>query len=53
MVNPNTIKIVTASIIAEAVTADFRDLSTKNNKIMTKEEKIIKWKNKMRKLDKK
>ncbi len=53
MVDPDTIKIVAASIIAEATITMYGGLSTKDRKMMTEEEKVQKWKNKMRKFDKK
>lgn len=52
MVDPDTIKIIAASIVAEATTAMHGGLSTKDKKIMSDEEKTQKWKNKMRKFDK-
>ena len=53
MVDPDTIKIIAASIVAEATTTMHGGLSTKDRKMITKEEKTQKWKNKMRKFDKK
>ncbi len=52
MVDPDTIKIIAASMVAEATTALYGGLSAKDRKMMTKGEKTQKWKNKMRKFDK-
>jgi len=51
MTDPNTIKIIAATVVAEGVSALYRGLSTKEKKLMSDEEKTQKWKNKMRKFD--